>query len=140
MPQYILFIKAELQHVKSFRPKEGARFCVDLTSGSETRSGVWIDPNVQVDAPGGRSETNLVISFEGVKSQATVDIVSCSEVATEYKEENSGQWVAIQCFECRGCEVAAYTPGDDWIVVGESGQEFDEGKVIRVLYFLFTIL
>ena len=76
MPHYLLFIKAELQHVKSFRLSDGARFCVDLTSNGETRSNVWLDPSEAVEAPGGRSETNLVIRFEGSKQAATVDLVS----------------------------------------------------------------
>ena len=51
MPHYLLSIKAELTHVKSFRLSDGARFCVDLTSGSETRSDVWLDPAILVEAP-----------------------------------------------------------------------------------------
>ena len=126
MPHYLLSIKAELTHVKSFRLSDGARFCVDLTSGSETRSDVWLDPAILVEAPGGRSETNLVITFEGASKPATVNVVPCDATSTEYTEANSGQFVAIACFECRGCEVTGYSVQSEWIVVGESGCEFTE--------------
>ena len=124
MPQFMIFIKCDLQHVKSFR-SNASRYCLDLSSGSEERQGVWLDPTESTEAPGGRSETNLCIKFEGAKQAATIDFVESGQ-ATEYTEEDSGQWVAIQCFECRGCEITGYSQQDDWIVVGESGQEFSE--------------
>ena len=121
----MVYIKADLQHVKSFRPSDGARYCVTLTSGGEDRDDVWLDPSETQEAPGGRSETNLVIRFEGAKQAATVDFVEEGQ-ATEYTENDSGTWVAIQCFECRGCEITKYSQQNEWVVVGESGQEFNE--------------
>jgi hypothetical protein len=125
MPFFMLYIKADIEHIKSFRPHL-RRFCVTLTSGSEERSGVWLDPSETYESPGGRSETNLVIRFEGAKQAATVDFVENSGQADCYSEDDSGQWVPIQCFECRGCEITSFSPQDDWVVVGESGQLFDE--------------
>ena len=125
MPHFMIYIKANLQHVQSFRPSENARYCLTLTSGDDERENIWLDPKIKEEAPGGRSETNLIIRFEGAKKPATVDFIG-GDIIAEYTENDSGQWVAIQAFECRGCEITKYSPQDDWIVIGESGQEFVE--------------
>jgi len=50
-----------------------------------------------------------------------------AQVTRPYTAEDSGKWVAVVCFECRGCDVVRWHPGDDgWTVRTAGGSVFND--------------
>ena len=101
----------EFEGVARLVPSPGATYCLDLQQGSEVRKDVFLDPEQQEDAPGGKGICNLLIGFPG-GNQARVSFVDVEGISNELIAEDSGdEPVAFACFDCRGCDIVGYTPG-----------------------------
>ena len=54
---------------------------------------------------------------------------SAAQVTRPLSSEDSGAWVPVVCFECRGCEPTRWTPGDGFVVKAAGGAVFEDADL-----------
>lgn len=70
---------------------------------------------------------HFVFSWPDTKRQCSVDIVQVKKVThATYTGDDSGNWVPLVAFECRGCVPVAYYPRDEWRVTSSGGTVFED--------------
>ena len=109
-------------------PAPGAHFCLDVqeSAGSERREGVYVTANEKHELSGSKGEANFVIKFDkGSKHEAYLNVVAIKGVTRPVTADDSGEWVPVAAFECRGLEPVAYRPEDEWLATGAGGQAFE---------------
>eukprot|EP00299_Pterocystis_sp_00344_P009905 c4313_g1_i1.p1 GENE.c4313_g1_i1~~c4313_g1_i1.p1 ORF type:complete len:139 (+),score=18.24 c4313_g1_i1:132-548(+) len=90
------------------------RFCFTLrqSSGDETRTGVYVCPDELHEMSGSRGTANLIIKFG--KSECTMSFTEVKKKTRRvYTAEDSGNFVPIVAFECRGVEPVKWEPSED---------------------------
>ena len=131
----MLYAKADFEGpVAALRLKERTAFLLDVreSGGSETRTNVVVDDAVDHELPGSKGTAHFAMKFDkGSKHMSTMNVIRrkekvVSELGDPYGEGlvGSGAWTAVAAFECRGVEPIGWHPGDEFVVVCESGTEF----------------
>ncbi|OEH79440.1 TBC domain-containing protein [Cyclospora cayetanensis] len=116
---------------------EAGREILTQMGGTEERKGVTFSAAEEFDIPNSRGTANLIIRFDGSKHSATINVEQVKGVTRPYTAADSGQFVPIVAFECRGMEPTKWTPTAGCIVKGsktsfsdadlaEDWAEFDE--------------
>ncbi|XP_026193464.1 UPF0587 protein v1g245604-like [Cyclospora cayetanensis] len=139
MVRLLLRMKADLENVESIEFPTEYTWNVDVTQmgGTEERKGVTFSAAEEFDIPNSRGTANLIIRFDGSKHSATINVEQVKGVTRPYTAADSGQFVPIVAFECRGMEPTKWTPTAGCIVKGsktsfsdadlaEDWAEFDE--------------
>ncbi|GBF90293.1 hypothetical protein Rsub_02399 [Raphidocelis subcapitata] len=128
MPTFLLMVKAELEGVASLAPAKGAHFCIDVreSAGSEERAGVYVTAADTHDLAGSKGSANFVMKFDKAsKHEAYLNVLEIKGVTREITADDSGKFVPVIAFECRGLEPIAYHPEDEWLAKGAGGVAFD---------------
>ncbi|CAM9387385.1 unnamed protein product [Choristocarpus tenellus] len=135
MPTFILKVKCELDNVASMKADENNMWFITLQSPdeSEIREFVEVTRARNEELAGSRGTANVVIKWKGAKKQATMSIVDIKKVTTagEIKGEQSGEFVPILAFECRGLEPVRWHPSTDFTVISEGGETFEDVDLIE---------
>ena len=133
-----MYAKADFEGpVAALRLKEKTAFLLDVqeSGGSETRTNVVVDDAVDHELPGSKGTAHFAMKFDkGSKHMSTMNVIRTKEKAVSqlgdpYKVGlvDSGAWTAVAAFECRGVEPVGWHPGDEFVVVCESGAVFESG-------------
>lgn len=129
MPTFLLYIKADLENIASLSPVKGCSYCLDVkeSAGSEQRDGVYVTAAETHDLSGSKGNANFVMKFaKGSKNEASLNVLEVKGVTREVTGDDSGKWVPVVAFECRGMEPVAYHPEDEWQATGGGGQKFEQ--------------
>ena len=131
----MLYVKADFEGpVEALCLKEGCSFVMDLqeSSGTETRSACLVDDSVEHELPGSKGTAHFAMKFDkGSKHMSTINVVRGNDKnvpalgdAYQVGITQSGAWVAVAAFECRGVEPIAWHPKDEFVVRCGSGTTF----------------
>ncbi|EOD04711.1 hypothetical protein EMIHUDRAFT_67955 [Emiliania huxleyi CCMP1516] len=121
MPTFVLWVKAELEGVKSLSfpfPSTTWTFDVQQAAGSETREGVVMDPEeARRTATAGDGVANFALKFPGDKRQSYVKFLAPGEKHKELEKHklraqtaDDGDLVPVLAMECRGLEPIKWHP------------------------------
>jgi hypothetical protein len=126
----VIKVKLDMDNIESFSVPEDHIWNLNVVfpSTGETRSGVQLSTNEEVDIPNSRGTANLVIRVEkNVYATLKIDATSKS-VKPEVTEEDSekGRFVPLLAIECRGCEIESWAPTGYYRVTSRSGHVFEE--------------
>ncbi|KAL8274852.1 hypothetical protein Esti_001204 [Eimeria stiedai] len=148
MVRLLLRMKAELENVESIEFPPDYTFNLDVTQsgGTEERKGVTLSASEAFEIPNSRGTANLILKFGGSKQPATINVEHVKGVTRPYTAADSGKFVPIVSFECRGMEPISWTPTSGCVVRGEKTQfsnvdlaedwaEFDEVRFFAVCCF-----
>lgn len=125
---FLLYVKADLENVESLAPAPGAHFCLDVqeSAGSERRGGVYVHAGEKHELAGSRGEAHFVMKFDKAsKHEAYLNVLDVKGVTRPVTAADSGKWVPVVAFECRGLEPVAYHPEEEWLATGAGGQRFE---------------
>lgn len=140
MPVFVAMMRCEeLENVARLEPRTlSSVWTIDVKHGSseETRQGVTIDAEEEVEVEGSRATANLVIKFADATEKAHCNILSVDDFRAKRKKqtayapraltsEDSQEWVAFLAFEARGLDVTrVHVGGDNFDVVSTGGGKF----------------
>lgn len=115
-------------------------------SDFEVREKVVLNPSVYVEQEENSREPpcNFTIKWEGSKKRSTIEVLDEKTIKTALKKikkgkkggeagppremtaDDSGTWVPVLAFECRGVKPYKFHPmGSEFVVVSEEGTKFD---------------
>ncbi len=134
MPIFVIYCKAELGGIQEIvADLKNTSWCVDVSSldGFDKRERVTIDPNDEIGLTGSRAMANFVVKFNRSVKQATanVKIGGCLEKGggkARISAAQSGEWVPLVEFECRGLIITAWHPTTEFTVISSTGTSFIE--------------
>jgi hypothetical protein len=121
-------VKADLENVASLAVAPGAHFCLDVqeSAGAERRNGVYVTAADTHDLSGSKGTANFVLKFDKAsKHEAYLNVVDVKGVTRAITADDSGKFVPVAAFECRGLEPVAYHPEDEWVASSAGGTKFD---------------
>lgn len=139
MPVFVAYLKVEdIDGVASVAPASlaaggGARFTIDVKNGmsDETRTGITIAPEDEVDIAGSRGVANLVLKFADARESSSCSVLAPADFAARFKKkkatlkeqprsltaDDAGAWVPFLAFEARGMDIVNLSLGEDDAVV-----------------------
>mmetsp|Transcript_21630 Transcript_21630/g.55494 ORF Transcript_21630/g.55494 Transcript_21630/m.55494 type:complete len:162 (+) Transcript_21630:182-667(+) len=123
-----LHIKAQLENVKSLTLPIGHIWTVTLqqSQGSERREGVEICENESHEIPGSKGDANFLMKWaRDDRKHATINIEHVKKYTRAYAEADSGSFVPIIGFDCRGAEPVDWTPQGGFRIESTGGAVFD---------------
>eukprot|EP01024_Parvocaulis_polyphysoides_P024997 TRINITY_DN22807_c2_g2_i1.p1 TRINITY_DN22807_c2_g2~~TRINITY_DN22807_c2_g2_i1.p1 ORF type:complete len:163 (-),score=28.22 TRINITY_DN22807_c2_g2_i1:75-563(-) len=129
MVMFLLYIKAELENIGSLKLPEGYSYCITVknSAGEDVREGVYVSAAEEHEMAGSRGTANFVLKWvRDARSNASLNVTEVKKVTREYTGEDSGQFVPIIGFDCRGMEPIAFHPENGWIVTSSGGKVFDD--------------
>ena len=127
MPVFVLRAKANLEGVKRFWVPTQAVWDLDLqqSAGTETRQGVEVDPEAQVEIPNSKNAlANLLIKWPGDKNYSYLKLVDVPKLVRQQVDEDT-DLVPIAAFECRGLEPVRWNPTGGYCAEASSGVTYD---------------
>merc|ERR1712060_398048 len=126
----LLCIKADLNGVKSIKVA-GAdshtwAFQVKNSTSDETK-GCEVCCTDEVELVGSKGTANYACRFDGQVKQANLCVIPTLKgiIKAEYTAEDSGKFVPIVGFECRGLEPVGWEPRGGYVVTTEGGTTFE---------------
>ncbi|KAI9293651.1 DUF866-domain-containing protein [Neoconidiobolus thromboides FSU 785] len=125
-----LLFKAELVNIDQIQPNSNDFtwfFKVECTSCHEVNpKWVGITKNEEIELSNSRGSANLVIKCKFCKRESSCSY-DTSQKIQPYSMENNNQYQIITTLECRGLEIVAWQPRDDFIAFGvESNIKFED--------------
>eukprot|EP00611_Tribonema_gayanum_P022886 TRINITY_DN4693_c0_g2_i1.p1 TRINITY_DN4693_c0_g2~~TRINITY_DN4693_c0_g2_i1.p1 ORF type:complete len:174 (+),score=54.88 TRINITY_DN4693_c0_g2_i1:39-524(+) len=129
MPVYVLYIKVSLDGVASLQASESTTWILDIqsTDESEKREGVYVSGAEELEVDGSKGKANFVVKFKGSNKQSTISVVDVKKLTTRcITAEQSGEWVPVVAFDCRGLVPTAWHPSTDFVVTSSGGHSFGE--------------
>ena len=128
MPVFALEIKADLENVSKLRPLENNLWKLDISnSDSERKLGITVSAGDEIDIEGSRGIANFILKWPGSKQQSYIKIVRLEKCSGEYSGSDSGSFVRIVGFECRGLVIDRWIPTVDFEVETSSGVIIEGG-------------
>ncbi|CDJ44744.1 hypothetical protein, conserved [Eimeria tenella] len=130
MVRLLLRMKADLENVEAIEFPADYTWNIDVTQagGTEEKKGVTLSAAEVLEIPGSRGTANLVIRFGGSKHAATINVEHVKGVTRPYTAADSGQFVPIISFECRGVEPTRWTPTTGCAIKGPKSV-FEEADI-----------
>ena len=128
MVVFVLYVKAELENIASIKLKEDVRWCMDVkqANSDEIREGVFVSAAEEHELTGSRGTANFVLKWPGSKKESYINVQEVKNLTRFVTGADSGQFVPIVGFECRGLEPIKWHPREDFIVESEGGALFEE--------------
>ena len=142
MVVFVLRLKADVENVEEISFPEHAQWCLNLkqSDGDEVKEGVYVSSEEEVAMSGSRGVAHFVMKFPGGSKEVSLNVQQIKGTTRAYTLADSGSYVPIVAFECRGwyvlvslCFSVAFPPflilsgGDEWMDASLSPP--------RVLYF-----
>lgn len=126
MPVYVLKIKADLENVAKLVPLPHNMWKFDIENvAGERKSGITVTSADVIDLQGSRGTANFVMKWPGEQHQAYIKLEPIKGCDVSYTAEQSGSYVKIIAFECRGLDIVKWIPMTDFSVETVSGAKFD---------------
>ena len=128
MPTFVLHAHAEMDNVAKFWvPKEHMwNLDVKQAAGGETREGVDVDPEEELEVPNAKNATaNFMVKFPGDRQVSTLKVVELKHLKPCQTSEDVGG-VPIAAFECRGLEPTKWNPTGPYSAESTKGTQYHE--------------
>ena len=125
----VLYVKAELENIGSIKFPANLQYCFDVkdAQSDEEKKGVYLCADEIAEIDGSKGDANFVMRFPDCKKQCTVTFTDVKGVTRdEYTEEDSGTFVPIRAFDCRGLELTNWTPNGGLIVRSKEGTVWED--------------
>lgn len=78
--------------------------------GEITGNWVEINPDEKHEISGSRGTAHFVMKCKGCKRENSVDILQDRTYSRPIKQEDSGKFVPVVAFDCRGVEITEFEP------------------------------
>lgn len=128
----VLKVRAELEGVAKIVFPPDHEWILDVqqsgSDGSEQRKGITISNAEEFEVKGSKGTAHFVMKWEGRKDQSTMSIFTPNRKSPlkgktlgQYTAEDSGQFVAVAAFECKGVEPINWTPSVGYEVENVKG-------------------
>eukprot|EP00656_Telonema_subtile_P008792 TRINITY_DN1410_c0_g1_i3.p1 TRINITY_DN1410_c0_g1~~TRINITY_DN1410_c0_g1_i3.p1 ORF type:complete len:122 (+),score=36.64 TRINITY_DN1410_c0_g1_i3:167-532(+) len=85
-----------------------------------------VDPSEEEELEGGKSSCNFHLKWEGAKKAAYCSFANPKCLKSQYTAEDSGTWVPIAAWDCRGLEPVKWHPQGNFTAEGTTGCEFED--------------
>lgn len=126
MPQFVLKIKCELENMAHITLLPGSTFKFDVVSPSgEIRKGITFNAVDEFEIAGSKGNANFIMKWEGSSAQSYIKVVPIKKVDGSYTTDDSGKWKPVLGLECRGLDLGAWFPGDNFTGASTAGAQFD---------------
>lgn len=130
-----LYLKLDLENVQKITIPSDYQWCFDMkqSNSDELRKNVFVSAADTYEIEGGigaGKEAHFVLTWPGSKKSSTLSIVNDSQKVIEAKD--SGEWVSVIAFDCRGLEPVHWYPSDGvgWIVHSASSDSSFENVIL----------
>lgn len=136
MPLFLLSFKAELENIAKLIFPDSHEWILDFQSGSsdEVRKGVRVSSPEEIEMPNTRSTANVCLTFKDTtKNVASISVSSLKDITrSHYLAEDSGNFVPIVAFECRGAIPVSWTPSGFYSADGFNSVDLSNGEWYEV--------
>nr|CEL68361.1 TPA: C1orf123, related [Neospora caninum Liverpool] len=115
----VLRMKAELENVESVEIPAGHTWVLDVKqpAGEDVRERVTVSESETQEIPNSRGTANFLVRWDGSKQTSTLNVQDVKNVTRRtYTAEDSGKFVPVVAFECRGVEPVKWYPADGYVV------------------------
>jgi hypothetical protein len=115
----VLYIKCELENIGSITFPGNIQYLFDVkdAQSDEVKTGVYLCADEIAEIDGSKGDANFVMRFPGCKKQCTVTFTEVKGLTRDtYTAEDSGTFVPIRAFDCRGLEIVNWTPTEGVVV------------------------
>ena len=114
---------ADLSMVEEYR----WRLVVACSNCGETHDDVWVTESELVEVPGGRSEAHVVLKCKACERTNTIKLERQPPAGKPfYTADQSGEFVPVGEFECRGVEITDWSLGAGFTATGGGGAQLDD--------------
>ena len=120
----VLYVKAELENIGSITFPGNIQYCFDVkdAQSDEEKKGVYLCADEIAEIDGSKGDANFVMRFPDCKKQCTVTFTDVKGVTRDtITAEDSGNFVPIRAFDCRGLEIVNWVPTEGLIVKSTEG-------------------
>ncbi|EQC36979.1 hypothetical protein SDRG_05800 [Saprolegnia diclina VS20] len=129
MVLFVLYVKADLENVGSIEAPALHRWCLDIKepTGDETREGIWVSDEEELEVSGSRGTAHFLMKWPGAKKESQLTVVrDIKKLTRAISANDSGEYVPLVGFECRGIEPVSWSPEDGYkITCADSGTVFE---------------
>lgn len=130
----LLEIKADLESLTDLRPQTGSDgseymyfFKVKCGScGELTEKYSGVTASEQFDMPKSRGKAHLVQKCKFCGRDGSINMVEGRGRPYTLEDSETGKFVPVMCFDCRGIEPSEFSSRDTWIAKGVKGTEFKD--------------
>ena len=115
----VLYVKAELENVASITFPRNLQWCFDVkdAQSDETKEGVFLCAEDVAEVDGSKGDANFAMRFPDCKKQCTITFDEVKKLCRDtITAEDSGEFVPIMGFDCRGLEITKWQPTDGYVV------------------------
>ena len=124
----VLYVKAELENIESITFPPNIQYCFDVkdAQSDEEKKGVFLCADEIAEVDGSKGDANFAMRFPDCKKQCTVTFTDVKGVTRDtITAEDSGNFVPIRGFDCRGLELAKWTPTEGLVVKSTGGTKWE---------------
>ena len=125
----MLYVKAQLENVASITFPADYNYCFDVkdAQSSEEKDGVFVCRDEVVEIDGSKGDTNFAMRFPDCKKQCTITFTDVKKLTRDSIEAgDSGEFVPIMGFDCRGLEITKWTPTEGLVVKSTGGTTWED--------------
>jgi hypothetical protein len=130
MPIFVLYVKCDLENVEEMTVKAmETSWCLTVTSpnGADVRERITADPTEEIELEGSRGTAHFAARLDGAKKAAHLVVTSVKGLTkSTLTEEDSGEFVPVIAFDCRGLEPLKWHPTDEFVV-----RSANTGKIMK---------
>ena len=124
----VLHVKAELENIESITFPPDIQYCFDVkdAQSDEEKKGVFLCADEIAEVDGSKGDANFAMRFPDCKKQCTVTFTDVKGVTRDtITAEDSGNFVPIRGSDCRGLELAKWTPTEGLVVKSTGGTKWE---------------
>ncbi|KAL3688371.1 hypothetical protein R1sor_014680 [Riccia sorocarpa] len=126
-------IKADLENITNLQPTGGSDgseftyyFKIKCSScGTLSDKGSTITASEQYPIPKSRGTAHLVQKCKACEKLGNISLIEGHGKPYTAEDSESGKFVPVACFDCRGIEPAEFIFRDGWSAEGLSGTKFE---------------
>ena len=125
----VLYVKAELENVASITFPRNLQWCFDVkdAQSDETKEGVFLCAEDVAEVDGSKGDANFAMRFPDCKKQCTITFDEVKKLCRDtITAEDSGEFVPIMGFDCRGLEITKWQPTDGYVVKSTGGTVWED--------------
>eukprot|EP01102_Stenamoeba_stenopodia_P003917 TRINITY_DN14045_c0_g1_i1.p1 TRINITY_DN14045_c0_g1~~TRINITY_DN14045_c0_g1_i1.p1 ORF type:complete len:160 (-),score=36.31 TRINITY_DN14045_c0_g1_i1:86-565(-) len=119
MPQIKLLLKADLENLTNLRPLPDINWYIKFkcsNCGEVHDKACSLNASEKFPVSQGKAEANLVLRCKFCRRENTVDVLPKAAGIKPYLDSDSGKFVHIASFDCRGVEPVEFEPKDGFAV------------------------
>lgn len=123
-------VRAEIENIETLEFPRDHQWCFDIRvpQTGEVRHGVKFSIDDESEVPNSRGMAHLILKVDK-NCHATVSILDLPKEIRYFinpVDSESGTFVPIAAFECRGCELEKWNPTGYYTITTPCGEKFEE--------------